>query len=269
MRGDFLAAVLLAAVLASACEGQIGDVGGGIPGDIGAGIPTTSDISQTKTGTIVPLYTSPRDGTWTAVIAAKQAHPTVPVLAVINPATGPGDAASAAHLEGIARLCDAGVKVIGYVPTAYGARDEADVRSDIDRWKSFYPRATGVFFDQQVRRSGSEDYYRRLAGYARSVGLDYSIGNPGTNPAASYVGVVDTILVYESPGMPALGTLARWQQGYPRQNFGVIPYGTAFDAAYVKSVAAYVGYIYLTDSQGPNPWDSVPQFFGDLLAALE
>ena len=28
-------------------------------------------------------------------------------------------------------------------------------------------------------------------------------------------------------------------------------------------------YIHLTDSQGPNPWDRVPQFFGDLLAALE
>jgi hypothetical protein len=246
--------------LTSACEGQIGDVGGAA---------TASDISQTKTGTIVPLYTSPRDGTWNAVIAAKQAHPAVPVLAVINPATGPGEAVSGAHVDGIARLCEAGVKVIGYVPTNYGARAEADVRADIDRWRAFYPRATGVFFDQQVRRSGSEDYYRGLADYARSVGLDFSVGNPGVNPAASYVGVVDTILVYERPGMPDLGTLSRWKQGYPRQNFGIIPYGTAFDAAYVKSVAAYVGYIYLTDNQGPNPWDSVPLFFGDLLAALE
>lgn len=254
------AAVLPAALLVGGCEGQIGD------GDGANGRAIT--VSAPQTGTIIPLYSSPRDGTWDIVIAGKRAHPDVPLLAVVNPHSGPGTEPRADYVDGIARLADAGIRVIGYVPTGYGARDEAAVLADIDLWPVLYPQVTGVFFDQHARRTGSEGYYRRLVARAKAVGLSYSIGNPGTQPAESYIGVVDTILVYESPGMPTLDVLSRWHGGYARQNFGVIPYGTSLDAAYVKSVATYVGYIYLTDSDGPNPWDRLASYFPALMAAL-
>jgi hypothetical protein len=37
----------------------------------------------------------------------------------------------------------------------------------------------------------------------------------------------------------------------------------------VRAAKGLVGYIYLTNDTLPNPWDSVPVYFADLLAALE
>ena len=44
---------------------------------------------------------------------------------------------------------------------------------------------------------------------------------------------------------------------------------TALDAAFVRNARRYVGYVYLQNDNLPNPWDSLPGYFSDLLAALE
>ena len=51
--------------------------------------------ASTPAGTIIPLYSYPTPGAWDAVIAAKKAYPKVPMMAVVNPNTGPGYAARA------------------------------------------------------------------------------------------------------------------------------------------------------------------------------
>jgi hypothetical protein len=231
--------------------------------------PAVTPPAADATGTIVPLYTSPSHPSWTAVIAAKTAHPRVPVIAVVNPANGPGSAVNARFLAGIGRLFSAGIKVIGYVATGYTRVPEATVRTDIDHWKAWYPHLAGIFFDEQARSPGQEEYYRRLSQYAKSQGLSFTVGNPGTDSSPSYVGVLDTVLIYESGGLAAMAKLAGWHANHNRSNFGIIPYGTTLDVAYVRAAKGFVGYIYLTNDTLPNPWDSVPPYFADLLAALE
>jgi hypothetical protein len=159
--------------------------------------------------------------------------------------------------------------VIGYVPTGYMARSEADVRADVDRWKAWYPQVGGIFFDEQLNRAGGEDYYRRLSQYAKSLGLSFTVGNPGADIAPSYVGTVDMMLIYENGGPPSVGVLGGWHTNHARENFGVIAYGTPLDLEYVKTAKNYVGYIFLQNDTLPNPWDTVPSYFSDLLAALE
>ena len=232
-------------------------------------VPPAMPTRAGATGTIVPLYTSPSHPSWTAVIAAKMAHPTVPVTAVVNPANGPGSAVNARVLAGISRLFSAGIRVVGYVATGYARVPEATVRADIDRWKAWYPQLGGIFFDEQARSAGQEDYYRRLSQYAKSLGLSFTIGNPGTDSAPSYVGILDTVLIYESGGLASMTKLAGWHVNHDPSNFGIIPYGTGLDVAYVRAAKGFVGYIYLTNDTLPNPWDSVPPYFADLLAALE
>ena len=46
-----------------------------------------------------------------------------------------------------------------------------------------------------------------LTAYAKGSGIDYTIGNPGADSKPSYVGTVDTILIYESSGLPAADKL--------------------------------------------------------------
>jgi hypothetical protein len=217
-------------------------------------------------GTIVPLYTYPTDSSWSAIVSAKNARPTVPVLAIVNPNNGPGSTVDGNYTTGINNLRSAGIKVLGYVATGYASRSEALVQSELDRWRSFYPGVEGVFFDEMSNVAGQEDYYRRQDAYARSKGFTYTVGNPGTDTRSSYVGVVNTIIVYESAGAVPLPT---WYQGFPRENFAVIPYRVpSLDSAYVAAAKQSVGFIYLTNDDLPNPWDSLPPYFPSLLGEL-
>jgi hypothetical protein len=237
---------------------------------VGGAAGTTTPPSSTAAATIVPLYTSPGDSSWNAVIAAKMAHPKVGVVAIVNPSNGPGSSASSAYTSGIARLTAAGIKVIGYVSTDYTGNSAATVKADIDRWKAFYPgQLGGIFFDEQSNKADDVAYYRDLSQYAKSQGLPFTVGNPGTDTAEGYVGALDMMLIYESAGLPATDRLAGWHANHAPSNFGIIPYATSLDATFVRNARKYVQYIYLQNDNLPNPWDSVPSYFGDLLAALE
>ena len=223
--------------------------------------------TRATAGTIVPLYTDPGDASWTAVVAAKSAHPAVTVVAIVNPDSGPGVRIDASYTSGITRLVAAGITPIGYVSTTYTARGEAAVKSDIDSWHSFYPNLKGIFFDEQSDKAGDDTFYRDVSSYAKALGLAFTVGNPGTNVPSSYVGALDVMLIYESKGLPALSSLAG--HAAARAQYGIIPYGAAFDAAFVIAAKADVQYIYATNDDLPNPWDTLPPYFSDLLSALQ
>jgi hypothetical protein len=94
------------------------------------------------------------------------------------------------------------------------------------------------------------------------------MGNPGADSKASFIGTVDVIFIYETSGLPSLAALDGWHLQHDKRNFGIIPYGVAMDAAFVAAAKHKVGYIYLQDDTLPNPWDSVPAYFGELVSAL-
>jgi hypothetical protein len=221
------------------------------------------------TGSIIPLYTPPTDPSWTQVAAAKAAHPSVPVLAVINPANGPGAASSADYAAGVAKLTAAGVKVIGYVHTSWGKRPAAELQTEMGQWKSWYPGVSGIFFDEMASQTGAETYYKDLTGFAKGHGFDFTIGNPGQDTSPTYVGTEDVILIYENSGAPSVAAITGWHTTYGRNNFGVIPYAVAgLDTAFVQSAKPYVAYIYMQSDSLPNPWDSIPAYLSELLGAL-
>ncbi|HVV48592.1 MAG TPA: spherulation-specific family 4 protein, partial [Polyangia bacterium] len=215
------------------------------------------------------LYTDPGDPSWDAIIVAAEAHPTVHVVAIVNPNNGPGSAKSSGYTTGIAALQAANIKVIGYVATGYGSHSISSMEAQIDQWKSFYPTVQGIFFDEQSTATGDVAHYQTLSQYAKSVGLSYTVGNPGTDVPAAYVGVIDTMLIYESDGVPSISSLSRWSS-YAPSNFGVIPYDvSAMNTSFVQQARQYVEYIYLTNDNLPNPWDSLTSYFAQLLTALE
>jgi hypothetical protein len=251
--------------------GSGGQAGGG--GQAGAGAQAGSGGNggaSSVSGSIVPLYSYPTDASWDAIIAAKGAHPTVALQAIINPDSGPGQAADALFAQGITSLADAGIVVLGYVATSYAAKPAADVHAEIDSYQAWYPGVSGIFFDEMESAAGSAAYYAELTTYAKDQGFTRTVGNPGTDVDPSYVGTVDTIFIYESAGLPDVGSLGGWHTGYDRHDFGIIPYAVpSLDGGFVAQARAYVGFIYLTDDDLPNPWDTLPPYFSDLLAALE
>jgi len=254
-----------------ATGGRMGATGGtpaatgGSPGATGGSGPAPA---TTAGGTIVPLYTDPTDRSWTAIVTAAVAHPSVEVVAIVNPADGAGASKSADYTTGIASLQAAHIKVIGYVATGYGSHSIASMESEIDKWKSFYPTVQGIFFDEQSNDPADVSHYQTLSQYAKSKGLTYTVGNPGTDVPTAYIGALDTMMVYESDGLPTIASLKAWS-AYAPSNFGIIPYKCSMDAAFVKQARQYIRYIYLQTDDLPNPWDSLTTVFSDLLAALE
>jgi hypothetical protein len=170
------------------------------------------------------------------------------------------------YSAGIARLKNAGIKVLGYVATGYTARVESAAREDIDRWRMWYPEVEGIFFDEMSNKLGQEAYYRSVDAYAKSKGFDYTVGNPGADTKPAYVGVVDMILVYENAGLRSLPT---WHKSYPRERFGVISYSVSTpDMEYLRSARETVGFVYMTNDALPNPWDSLPPYFSDMVGTM-
>jgi spherulation-specific family 4 protein len=90
---------------------------------------------------LVPAYFYPAgEGLkhWDRLIASSAR---VPVLAIVNPVSGPGDKADANYTKLLDRARrQAGLTLLGYVSTRYARRPLADVQADVDRWLRLYPQ---------------------------------------------------------------------------------------------------------------------------------
>jgi hypothetical protein len=218
-------------------------------------------------GIMVPLYTYP-GGTWDTVAQVKRAHSDVPIVAIVNPASGPGFSKDSNYESGIGELKDAGVTVLGYVSTAYANRDLAAVKGDMDRWKSWYPAVDGIFFDEQTNWAGHESYYAEADNYAKSKGMPFTVGNPGANSIPSYLDTVDVVLIYESPGLPNVGNYQSWSSA-DNNKLGMIPFGVgSMPNQWIEDATSLVGWIYVTNDMLPNPWDSLPPYFENMADLL-
>ena len=226
-----------------------------------------SDSDGSNAGTIVPLYTVPTDRSWRAVVGAKAKYPGVPVVAIVNPASGPGSARSLAYASGITRLKAGGITVIGYVATDYARKSSDSVQAAVDLYHSWYPNLDGIFFDEMSDSPSTVSYYAALTQYVKALGMTVTVGNPGTEVPPSLVGTVDVVLVYEDSGLPPLDTIEQWQSC--RTSVGIIPYAVpSLDAGWIGQAKQHVRWIYVTNDALPNPWNSLPGYFEALLDAL-
>lgn len=229
--------------------------------------PASAAGSASTTGIMIPLYTYP-GSTWTSVAAIQQANPNVPIVAIVNPDSGPGSSKDPNYSAGIEALQTAGVTVLGYVPTGYTARSISEVESMVDSYKSWYP-VTGIFFDEMSNVPGQESYYSTLNAYVKSLGFSHTVGNPGADTAPSYVGTLDTIVIYENQGLPDVSYLRGWHSDYAKGNFAIMAYGVqTVDPSYPSATSPFVGYIYITDAGLPNPYDALPPYLAAVATDL-
>lgn len=220
------------------------------------------------TGLMIPLYGYPSPE-WDKVVAAKTAHPSVPVIVIINPNSGPGTSQDANFVTGIQKLKSAGIIVLGYVPTDYTTRSASSVMADINSYKNWY-LVDGIKFDEMTNTAGHETYYSNLSAYAKSLGFTLTAGNPGADTLPSYIGTVDIITIFENSYLPDLSSLGGWHSDYDKKNFSTVSYGiSSLDQAFVTAESQYVGYTYLTDDNQPNPFDSTSSYLNDLMLILD
>ena len=112
----------------------------------------------------------------------------------------------------------------------------------------------------------SPSTYSTLNTYVKSVGMTYTMGNPGTGISSSYMGTFDNLVIYESSSYPPLSALS--YPGYSNSHFTYVAYGVSYNAAFVTSSAADVAYMYIDNLSGGNPYSTLSSFFAQNVATL-
>lgn len=227
--------------------------------------PQSANAIQKPTGIMVPLYIYPGPS-WDELVKEKAAHPSIPIIAIINPDSGPGTR-DPNYNAGVQKLQSAGISVVGYVYTRNIASDI--VTNNINEYKNWY-NVNGIFFDGMSNVAGNEDYYKHLSDYAKSLGLSLTVGNPGTDTLSSYVGTVDTLEIYDNSGLPSIDFLGGWHTNYSKSNFSVVSYNVdSINSTYVKNIIPYVQYVYVSNSTMPNPFGTLSNHLDNLLTILD
>ena len=227
--------------------------------------PQNATALATQTGILVPLYSYPGN-VWDNLIKEKNSHPSVPVVAIINPDSGPG-VRDTNYVAGIKKLQFAGIMVLGYVYTH--KVDTVTIKNYVDDYKNWY-NVNGIFFDQMSNVSGNETFYASISNYAKSVGLNYTVGNPGTDTLPTYIGTVDNLVLYDNPGLPSVSLFGGWHTNFTRNNFSIVSYGvTDINKTYVENIAKHVQYMYVTNSTLPNPFSTLPKYLDNLMGLIE
>ena len=223
---------------------------------------------------LVPAYFYPsRDGlsAWKELLAAAEQ---TPIVAIVNPASGPGRRVDP-NYEEVMRLAEKSkAALIGYVTLSYAKRPAAEIKAQIDTWVKFYPGIRGIFFDEQP--SGAE--HAAFAGEcfthaAAKIDKALIVSNPGTRCARDYAELPQkpVIVLYERGTGLDKYQPPEWTKDFSADRFSVLLYGVKSKEemlqAYRDAAAKRIGYFYVTDAEGRNPWNRLPGYWAEEVGA--
>lgn len=177
---------------------------------------------------------------------------------VVNPASGPGPRPDPAFTAAAAALRAAGARLLGYVDTAYGRREGAEVNYEILRYQEWYG-VDGCFLDRVTADRQGLRSCRRLVRSLRRLGATTVVLNPGVHPEPGYLRLADLIVTFEGDWSTYVSAFSRpeWTARHPPGRFCHLVYGVP-DALVPLAVrtahergAAVSGPV---TGDLPNPW---------------
>lgn len=224
-------------------------------------------------GLLVPAYFSSATA-WNRMAAAARR---VPLIAILNPNSGPGSQASTSYQKSVNSLRSAGGQAVGYVSTRYAARPTAEAEADVAAYYQWYA-LDGIFLDEMTNASDEPvlSYYASLTQriHTQHPG-SLVIANPGTQLPEVYRlrNTADLWVTFESDqGYPAYRPDA-WVAKYPAKQFAHLVYAIPAAQTMTNDVRLAcerrAGWIYVTDDSGANPWDTLPTYWDALVDEVE
>jgi hypothetical protein len=195
--------------------------------------------------------------------AAISAAGKVNMIAVINPDDGPGSSKVSGISTRVSQLKGKGAIAAGYISTAYGGVSSSSVRSQIDRYASWY-KCNGVFLDEMSDRTSKLSYYKGIYNYARGKGMRV-VGNPGTFVPSSYAGAADHLVTYEDPLSNGWKShrQASWTKSHSANKFAAIVYsapGSSMRSIVDRAISLRYGWVFATDGGGGDPFGRAPGY---------
>lgn len=236
-----------------------------------------SAVPGREAGLLVPAYFYPSWGDaqanhWDELIATA---PRVPLVAILNPASGPGPRPIPDYARAVDSLRAAGGRAIGYVHTSYTQRPLQEVLAEVDAYYARYA-LDGIFFDETTGDTATAHlaYYRACGEHVqqRAPGA-LVVLNPGTDADQAYLQAASCLLLFENASASLLDWQPpAWVSPARTAQVAVLAYHLAGEAAMnavlERALRAGAGWVYLTDDTLPNPWDSLPAFWEAQVRAL-
>lgn len=237
------------------------------------GIVTAAD-PPLKMRLLVPAYFYPAGKgakEWERLLVAPEE---AGVVAIVNPASGPGRRVDANYTNVSEQAKKSKVTLIGYVSTSYGKRKTEEVKADVDQWVRFYPGIQGIFFDEQA--SGTEQLEQLAALYEhvqKTHKLPLVVTNPGTICDEKYLTrpASDVACLYEGHEHWDRFTPPAWTKELKPDRIAALAYQVpaADMPKYLRQAQdRRLGWIYITDDKGTNPWDQLPTYWEEEVKEL-
>jgi hypothetical protein len=242
-----------------------------------SGRPCRGEPDDPPLSLLVPAYIWPggkqlKD--WDRLIAAADR---VPITAIVNKDSGPGKQVDRDFRALLERARRSKLTLVGYVPLKYAKRPVADVKADVDRWLSLYPgMLSGIMFDEQPSGPEGVPYLTECAAYVRSrIKNARIVSNPGTTCAPEYFAIdgAPTICMYESKTGINAYRPPSWRTTMHPTQMAVLLYDVSTKNEMWRSLRVMArkraGFVYITDDSGANPWDRLPSYWDEEVAAVE
>src|SRR5262245_32018501 len=173
-----------------------------------------------RTGMIVPAYQYPTLGTLWADCAAAASR--VPLVAIMNPANGPGSVADPNYAAAVSSVRSAGGRVIGYIPTFRAAIPVDTALVWVDHYRAWYA-LDGVCLDGMPNDSDPAHiaWYANLRDSIRAREPTWLVvWIPGTNTPPEYLAGADVLAIFESYGETYFSwTPDPWVRSYSPSRF--------------------------------------------------
>jgi hypothetical protein len=242
--------------------------------------------AQEQITALVPAYFYPSylGSPWDDLTTAAAS---IPIEAIMNPDSGPGSQPNSDYQAAVGKLQAAGGKVIGYVPTFYGARPQTCVLADVQSYITWY-NVDGIFLDQMGNQVGTLDYVA-LYNAIKALGNLHVVGNPGSpfDPAQSLLAAADTLNIFEGPLTnsdpdgpsfalypkrgPYTGLPLWFESASPSQIANIVydaTTGCQAGYALLKALRFNAGYVFITDGVLPNPYGGLPAYWTQEVEAI-
>lgn len=200
------------------------------------------------------------------------------IIAITNVFNGAGLMFNPVYEYTFRTFRNSGGSIIGYVYSNYGARPIAEVKSEIDKWFTWYD-VDGIFIDEMdTVAGGHEAYYAEIYDYVQArLATALVLGNAGKPTSPSYLvqsggTATSALCIHEDDKGELRWRSDSWVYNHDRSHFGAMLYDTpdykwrpAIDHAWSQNV----GLLYVTNDQWPNPWDTLPAYFEDMLYYID
>ncbi|MDX2934127.1 spherulation-specific family 4 protein [Streptomyces ipomoeae] len=195
---------------------------------------------------------------------------------VLNVCDGPGTRPDPHCLEAAGRLRNAGVRVLGHLDVAHGARAFGEIVTDAHRYLDWY-QVDGCLLDRcPTERGALPGIHRTVTALRALLGGGHIVLGHGTHPHPGYAESADQLVTFSGAWSDyRWSQAAEWTAGHPPERFCHFVHGVPrghLDEA--LRIARWQGAdtIYFTDriDRGGRlaPWESMPGYWDEIVSLV-